>query len=460
MNLAGRGSMTLRLTLLLASIALLVACVAGAMLFWALAKKVEEQDMAEVGGKLELVDHLIQAMDSLDDLAELVGTLDTMLAGHPNMRVWIVDAQDSVIYGSDLPVTFVRLGPDKVLLATADKLQMYGQRVPADPRFFPGGTVTVAIDKRPAGVFLAGYGTALIAICALWVGLTALLSAWAVRRTLSPIEKLSAQAARIRPGNLTLRLQACGMDDELRGLVVSFNHTLDRLQAAYEQLEAFNANVAHELRTPLATMISGTQIMLSSDRSSSELRETLTSNLEELEELKALVNDMLFLARADGGELATDLSLFPLKAEVDKVADYYEASLEQARLTLTTRGNYEILANPGLIRRALSNLISNAVRATPPGETITVECSRSSAEVHISVRNPGRPIEACDLPFIFDRFYRGNGDRDARTDGYGLGLAIVSAIARMHQGSAYAFSSKGKTTIGFSIADDRTITKK
>lgn len=452
-------SMTLRLTLLLATIALLLSSFAGAMLFWALAKKVEQQDMSEVGGKLELVSHLVDTMGSLANLPELTTTLNNMLAGHPNMRVWIVDAHKRVVYGSDLPATVTRLRPDKVFLTTTDNVEMHGQSVPANPEFFPGGFVTVAIDKRPANVFLAGYGTALIAICTLWIGLTGLLSTWAVRRTLAPIARLSAQAASIHPGNLTVRLDVDDMDDELKALAMSFNRTLDRLQAAYEQMEAFNANVAHELRTPLTTMISGTQIILSSDRSAEELKETLTSNLEELEELKALVNDMLFLARVDGGELATDLSVFPLGPEIAKVVDYYEASLEQAQITLATHGNCEVLANPGLVRRALSNLISNAVRATPPGETVTVECSRSDAEVHIFVRNPGQQVDRSDLPFVFDRFYRGSGDRNARTDGYGLGLAIVSAIARMHKGKAHIFSSERETRVGFSIADDRTITK-
>lgn len=451
-------SMTRRLTLLLATIALLLSCFAGAMLFWALAKKVEQQDMAEVGGKLELVSHLVDTMGSLTELPELGKTLDTMLAGHPNMRVWIVDAQQDVIYGSDLPATVTRLTPDKILLTTTDNVKMHGQSVPADPEFLPGGFITVAIDKRPASLFLAGYGTALVLICTLWVGLTGLLSTWAVRRTLAPIFRLSAQAARIHPGNLTARLDVNGMDDELKELAVSFNRTLDRLQAAYEQMKAFNANVAHELRTPLTTMISGTQITLSSNRSTEELKETLTSNLEELEELKALVNDMLFLARVDEGELATDLSVFSLGPEIAKVADYYEASLEQAGLTLATQGNCEVLANPGLIRRALGNLISNAVRATPPGKTITVECARSGNEVHISVRNPGEPINCSDIPFVFDRFYRGNGDRNARTDGYGLGLAIVSAIARMHRGKTFVVSSEAETRVGFSILDEGKIT--
>src|SRR5690606_20604623 len=168
MKLALRNSMALRLTLLLATIALLVSCFAGAMLFWALAKKVEQQDMAEVQGKLELVSRLVDTMGTLANLPETAKTLDNMLAGHPNMRVWIVDGHRTVIYGSNLPVRFDRVWSGRVFLTTADKVDMYGQSVEANPAFFPGGFLAVAIDKRPAGNFLAGFGTALIAICALW----------------------------------------------------------------------------------------------------------------------------------------------------------------------------------------------------------------------------------------------------------------------------------------------------
>ena len=455
-----RQSMTLRLTFLLAAIALLVSSVAGAMLFWALARKVEQQDMSEVAGKLELVSYLVDNMGSLADLSQLETTLDTMLAGHPDMRVWISDAQQNIVYGSAPPLSMSRLSPDKVRLTTSNGMEMQGQSVPANARFFPGGSVTVAIDTRPASRFLSGYGTALILICVLWVGLTALLSAWAVRRTLAPVRKLSEEAARIRPDNLTLRLSADGMDLELKELAESFNRTLDRLQATYEQMEAFNANVAHELRTPLTTMISGAQIVLSSPRPARELKEALASNLEELDELKTLVNDMLFLARADAGERATDLSVFSLRTEFEKVAEFYEASLEQSGLALAMHGDCRVYANQGLIRRALANLVANAVKVTPPGGTIRLEGSRSAGAVHIAVRNPGRPIASSELPFIFDRFYRGGGDRDSRSDGYGLGLAIVLAIARMHAGSAYATSSPEETTVAFSIADIGRITEK
>ncbi len=452
-------SMSLRLTLSLATIALLVSSVAGAMLFWALQREVQRQDMAEVIGKLELVSHLMDMMESPAGMPELRVTLDNMLTGHGSMQVWIFDAEQNLIYGVAPPAQVTQLANGEVAIITSAGVEMQGQRVATNPRLFPGGHLTVAIDTRPSSQFLYAYGMALILICALWIGLTALLSGWVVRRTLEPIRKLSAQAARIQPENLTLRLHQDGMDKELEELTVSFNRTLDRVQVAYEQMEEFNANVAHELRTPLTTLISGTQITLSSSRSVEDMRETLESNLEELEDLKVLVNDMLFLARADGGEVATDLAEFSLNTEIDKVADYYEASFEAQGLRLVKNGNCRVLANRGLVRRALVNLMANAVAASPQGATITLDCTHSANEMRIAVRNPGRPIKPTDLPYVFNRFYRGDGSRNSRTDGYGLGLAIVRAIARMHGGRVFASSNAEETEVGFTLVKEAKLTE-
>ncbi|MFQ6687097.1 two-component sensor histidine kinase, partial [Bordetella pertussis] len=175
---------------------------------------------------------------------------------------------------------------------------------------------------------------------------------------------LSGQAASIQPEHLDVRLPVVGIDRELSDLVASFNRTLDRLQEAYQKMEGFNADVAHELRTPLATLINGAQVTLSSPRSAEELREALTSNLEELEDLKTLVNDMLFLARADRGEQAADLAPARLEQEALRVAEYFEATLEAQALHVAVQGSATCAANPGLVRRALANLLANAIRAT------------------------------------------------------------------------------------------------
>ena len=253
---------------------------------------------------------------------------------------------------------------------------------------------------------LYAYGTALLLICALWVGATVMLAAWAVRRSMAPARRLSEQAARIQPDNLALRLPLHDTDRELQDFVRSFNRTLDRLQSAYQQMEGFNADVAHELRTPLATLINGTQVMLSSPRDAAELRDALESNLEVLEDLKTMVNDMLFLARADRGERAADRSAISLAAEARRVAEYYDAALEERGIRLRCEGDAAVAANPGLVRRALANLISNAIKATPAGHEILLRCEPVAGGARVEVRNPGASIAPTDLPRIFDRFFR------------------------------------------------------
>ena len=267
---------------------------------------------------------------------------------------------------------------------------------------------------------LYAYGTALLLICALWVGATVMLAAWAVRRSMAPARRLSEQAARIQPDNLALRLPLHDTDRELQDFVRSFNRTLDRLQSAYQQMEGFNADVAHELRTPLATLINGTQVMLSSPRDAAELRDALESNLEVLEDLKTMVNDMLFLARADRGERAADLSAISLAAEARRVAEYYDAALEERGIRLRCEGDAAVAANPGLVRRALANLISNAIKATPPATRSCCAASRRRRRARGSAQprrlhRPRRPA-----PHLRPLLPRGPG-RAPRTEGHGLG---------------------------------------
>jgi len=170
-----------------------------------------------------------------------------------------------------------------------------------------------------------------------------------------------------------------------------------------------------------------------------------------LEDLKTLVNDMLFLARADRGEQAADQVPVSLAAEARRVADYYEAALEERGVVLRCEGDAIVAANAGLVRRALANLISNAIKATPRGGEIVLACQPQPQGARVEVRNPGDPIPAADLPRIFDRFFRSGQARAPRSEGHGLGLAIVRAIARMHGGEVDAASGPGGTVVGITL---------
>lgn len=452
-------SMQARLILLLGAIALVLAAAAGVTLLWALDREVQRQEVTEARGKAELIVHLAGMAPGTHDLHSLDATLDSMRTGHGNLMIWISAGGES-LYGGPLP-RLSPLGEDRVQAETADGQTLRGVQVPLQADDPAGPRLTVAVSTHASGQFLVAYGSVVALICALWVGATVLLAAWAVRRTLAPMRRLSGIAAAIRPEHLDERLPVAGIDRELAGLVAAFNRTLERVQAAYQQMEGFNADVAHELRTPLATLINGTEVILASDRPAHELRETLASNLEELESLKSLVNDMLFLARADGGERAADLAPVRLDQEARRVAEFYEAALEDEGVHLRIEGAATVSANANLLRRALANLVANAMRATPRGGELVIACAPApDGRVRLSVRNPGAPIPAADLPRIFDRFFRGSASHTPRGEGHGLGLAIVRAIARMHGGEVQARSDRGGTEIGLLLPGAPHITEK
>ncbi|OZI77984.1 two-component sensor histidine kinase [Bordetella genomosp. 12] len=441
-----------RLTLALGAIALLVSLVAGLTLYWALDREVRRQEVTEAAGKAELIAHLAGMQPG--SLSGLRAILDGMTAGHGNLAVW-VQAGGELLYGDAEPRIHRRAGQE-VDVQTAGGARLHGVQWPLDAHGLPGGQLTVAVGTGAGSQFLYAYGSALLLICVLWVSLTVILSAWAVRRTLAPMRRLSAQAAGIGPEHLERRLPLAGIDREVRDLAASVNRTLERLQQAYQQMEGFNANVAHELRTPLATLINGAQLALSAPRSNSELRDTLSSSLEELEDMKTLINDMLFLARADGGERAADAAPVALEQEARRVAEFFEPALEAEQLQLLVQGRAQVRANANLLRRAMVNLVANAIRATAPGGTIRIVCEALPGQAaRISVQNPGPPIAAADLPQLFERFYRAGAAQRRRGEGHGLGLAIVRAIAIMHGGQVHARSDARGTDIGLTLGPAR-----
>jgi two-component system heavy metal sensor histidine kinase CusS len=276
-----------------------------------------------------------------------------------------------------------------------------------------------------------------------------------VRRQLRPLRELTAQTRAISARQLDRRLALEDPSEELLPWIQQFNALMDRLQQAYMQLEAFNADVAHELRTPLANLIGQTELALSRERSSEALRETLASNLEETQRLSALVKDMLFLSQADRGAMARRGAAVSLAALAAEVAEFHEATLDEAGLALRIEGDARVAVDEPLFKRAVSNLIGNATRYAVHGSTVVVAIAADTAEqVRVTVENAGAEIARDHLPRLFDRFFRGDASRccEGEEQHHGLGLAIVAAIARMHAGRTLAESQSGRTRVGFTLA--------
>lgn len=307
-------------------------------------------------------------------------------------------------------------------------------------------------DDAAGRLALRRFAWEVAAISLLAAMVTAGLGWVLARRALRPVRELSASAAALGPEQLARRIDTPAPGSELHGLAMAFNAALDRIEQAFTQLETFNAHVAHELRTPLNTLIGATQVALSRPRSEADLREVLTANLEDCERLATLVRDMLFLARADHGQRADSLQHTALHQLAQDTAEFFEPLLDEHGLALTVSGQAWAAVDPGLVKRALSNLVANAVQYGQAGEPITIDVvDRPGQGCELVVGNRGPALSPHTLAHMFDRFFRGDGVRQGAGNHAGLGLAIVRAVAVMHGGSVFADCADGRVRVGMRL---------
>lgn len=366
--------------------------------------------------------------------------LRDLLAGHSELSLSLVDSQgllqfshqplgDGTTPGASTTRHFAAAPPS-------------GESAPLQASLRLDTRADTALLQRVAWIL------ALAALCG-----AAAVSAGAyalVQRGLAPLHRLRAQTELLGGHDLERRLDGSGQPSELQPLIAQFNALLDRLAGSYRQMEAFNADVAHELNTPLATLISSCELALRRRREDTELQELLGSNLEELHRLAGIVADMLFLSHADRGRAARREPLPSVAALASEVLDFHEAALLEAGLRVALEGDAAAALDAGLLRRALSNLLGNATRYARPGSVlrIGIELMHDPGWLRLSVLNEGPDIAPAHLPRLFDRFYRADPARAQADRNHGLGLAIVAAIARMHGGQPFAESANGRTRIG------------
>jgi len=286
--------------------------------------------------------------------------------------------------------------------------------------------------QKMAFVFLAG------------LFLSAGLNVVVVRRGLRPLVQLTETAGRIDVTTLHERIDARVWPRELARFATAFDAMLTRLESSFERLESSSANLAHEIRTPLNILRGEAEVTLSRARSPEEYRRVIESSLEEYERLSRLIDNILFLARAE-----QRIEPVPLDAghELELLQDYYGTLAEEKGIAISCTGEGTISADPLLFQRAVGNVLSNAIRYTPAGGTITVSIDRADdGAALLTVIDTGIGISADDLPRVFDRFYRSSEARTLNAQGTGLGLAIVRSIMELHRGSVTIDSAPGRGT--------------
>ena len=456
-------SIAWRLALAFAVVCALVLSAIGVFLYRSLASEIAYRDDLALLGRLEQVRALLADSDSLGALQarprlyqNMLGNLDSLLlvrradgsnviAINPRQRelpTLSAIAREQTPQRRDV---LTWQAPDGAELAL---LSGEAQGPNGEPLTVIAGKVLTEREQMLASYRLRLYlAVGLGALLAFALGLVLL------RRGLQPLRQLSAAVRGIDLRSLDQRLPASGTPAELLEPVQALNGMLARLDDSVQRLSQFSADLAHEIRTPLHTLLASNGQALNHPRSTAEYQELLASNMEEFERLKRMAENLMFLARAEQAERALDLQTLNLHSVGSELCDYFEALADDRQLRLENQLHGELLADQQLLQRALGNLLANAVRHADEGTLISLRRRDEAGVCWLQVHNHGPVIAPEHLGKLFDRFYRVDPSRAQPGDSGGLGLAIVQSIMLLHGGRVRVSSDVTGTVfeLGFEV---------
>lgn len=453
-----RMSLTFRLTMLFAGASATVLLASGFLISTFVERHFEELDLEQLTGKMELVQHALKNVQSPNDLETLSAQLGASLVGHPDVAIAIRSSDDKTLVTQGAVNFPQSLFARPIVEAGSMRTTLWIDRegntfrgisalAPTGIKDFPSPVAAVAINLSAHSHFMASFQKALWLVVVLAAIANGFLGWIAVRRELAPVRAIKQRASEITASRLDQRLSADAVPAELVELVHALNAMLSRLEESFQRLSDFSADLAHELRTPVTNMLMQTQVILSKTRSADEYKETLYSNAEEFERLSRMVSDMLFLAKADHGLVSPFKNEIDVDEEVRDLFSFFDLMADGKKIELSLSGQGHIVGDRTLMRRAISNILSNAIRHTPESGKVSVAIRSfpEAGELVLDIENTGEPIPAEHIPRLFDRFYRADASRHGSSEGAGLGLAITKSIIGLHSGTIEVRSGKNST---------------
>ncbi len=457
-------SLTLRVVLFVA--VTVIACLT--LVASLINSSIEHHFMQQDSGELKVISKSVAAvlLQHHNSKNELVKALSKAVAGHHGVYYQVNTAQGQLIYKSSTrdfteqimqSPTSPEFNSDNIVKWQTG---IYSYRavvsdVKTQQQLYK---ISAVIDMSFHLQFLKQFKQSLWAIM-LGSGVLILLVAWfAIHQGLNPLRGLSREMHDIQTNKMDVRLADKNIPVELINMVHSFNSMLDRLQDEFLRLSNFSSDIAHELRTPLTNIITQNQVGLSRPRALVEYQELLFSNLEELERLTKMISDMLWLAKTQNGLIKPQQQVLNNHSEIAALFEYFDALAEDENITFVQQGeNLDFYCDKLHFRQLLSNLLSNAIRYTPQGCSITLKSKNTAnGQICICISNPGEKIANEHLPYLFDRFYRADKSRKRHSDGAGLGLAIVKALVKANGGEIAVTSNDNETSFKLYFALAKT----
>src|SRR5215468_10602364 len=253
-------------------------------------------------------------------------------------------------------------------------------------------TVQLAQDRSSDEQVERNFALLFIAVLFGGIVASALIAIIVTRRGLRPLLEMTQSLGRIGPDQLKERIGSTGWPRELQPLAIAFDQMLKRLDDSFTRLSQFSADLAHELRTPIANMLGEAQVALTRDRTAAEYRETIESTVVECERLSRIVDNLLFVARADAAREPVARKRFDARAAVEKIAAFYETIAEDRCVAINCSGEGQISADPALFERAVGNLVDNALRFTPENGSIQIALAEHTTDFEVAVTDNGSGI--------------------------------------------------------------------
>jgi heavy metal sensor kinase len=294
---------------------------------------------------------------------------------------------------------------------------------------------------------LRRYEYIVAALIALGVVATVMAGALVARQAMLPLARITTATQRLNVARLDHPLDDYAWPEELRDLAAEFAQMQVRLRDSFQRLTGFSDDLAHELRTPVNNLMGAGEVALGQPRSADEYRETIASMLEEAQRVRRMIDELLFLARAEQPEKSLQRVSIDAREEAAAVVDFFSAVADDKSVTLSIDGRGTVFANRDLLRRALSNLVGNALQHTPAGGSVRIVIFQDGQSTSMEVHDTGVGIESQHLGRLFDRFYRVDEARSSYPDGTGLGLSIVRSIMTLHGGTVTVASQPGRGSL-------------
>ena len=459
-----RYSLTTRLTVFFTLASGLVLIGLGTLVAISIDRHFVELDRDALRDKIHLTREVIGKSKSPQDLQT---RLDDVLHSHEGLFVSVLRGGQSLYSTTDFqfPENLIALTQKARLGVASWQTKEHAYRGMSESVSLPGASeqplqIWVALDIAHHKHFMYSLIKALVVYVALATLVAGILGWWAARNGLAPLRTMRSRAMDITAQRLDERMPSQAFPVEMADLATTLNEMLRRLKEEFDRLSEFSSDLAHELRTPINNLMTQTQVTLSQARSSAEYQDILASNAEEYQRLARTIADMLFLAKADHGLILPSTEKIAVHDEARALFDFYEALAEVKQVQLKLTGKGEIFGDRLMLRRALSNLLSNAIRYTPPGESVVVEIKGDLHGTTVDVLNNGDSIDEQMIPRLFDRFFRADKSRkQLDSDGAGLGLSITQAIVHAHRGRISVSSANGKTCFSMYFPSTQSIGK-